>query len=335
MRGPGHRSALAIQNTAATREVPRKNVAVGNGVALNDHIVSRGLQKNFAQDGHRIAVLDCRTGAVLDEGRSITSNFAEPDFLTYYDVDGNPVRDVDDAFTRIERKVLNLVREVTPASYEPTRHHESIVQLMSIHLVRSRALRASKVRLFQSSWKEMGRALSEDPDVRSRFMRVLGRPPYPGEIEESARRWTDQGIETGAHLIENLPDLQQRIARLLGRYRLQIVQSPPELPGFVLGDVPAVHASLQDQRYGFQDGLAVGDADWASIALSRRTVAVFSADGRYSRTVRTAKLIHSLNLIAIRTCEQEVACHPDDVIRVQRLIRRPEPFVTVGQLVGR
>ena len=320
---------------ATLREDPRDNLRVPDEPVFNDHIVSRGLQRNFARDGHRIAAIDVRTGAVIDPDRSTKSNFAEPDFLTYRDVDGNPVREVDHAFTRIERSVLNLIREVTPATYNPERHHRPIVQLMSVHLVRSRALLASKLRLLHESSEDLGRELATSPATREKVRRALGRYPYPGEVEDWARRWTAHGIESGAHLIENLPEQQRTIADLLARYPIQIVESPAHLPGFALGDVPAVHASLERQLFGFRDRLAVGDADWASIPLARRTMAVFSAGGQGHRVVTTAKLIHRLNLLTVRSCEREVACHPDDIVSLQRLIRRPERFVTVGQLVGR
>jgi hypothetical protein len=78
---------------------------------MNDHIVSRGWQANFTDD-HTVSILDVVTGAIVDDRRRIKANFAEEDFLTYSDSEGNPVREVDDAFTRIERKVLNKVREI-------------------------------------------------------------------------------------------------------------------------------------------------------------------------------------------------------------------------------
>ena len=79
---------------------------------MHDHIVSRGWQKNVA-DGHELAILDVITGKIVDPDRPIKSIFAELDFLTYTDAAGNAIREVDEAFTKIERKVLNKIRETS------------------------------------------------------------------------------------------------------------------------------------------------------------------------------------------------------------------------------
>jgi hypothetical protein len=99
------------------------------------HLVSKGLQKNFAH-AHRVAVLDARTSATLDRRRPIASNWREENFLTVVDASGNRDQSLENEFARTEGKALNQIRDITPnkISHE---QKEALDLLAAIHLVRS------------------------------------------------------------------------------------------------------------------------------------------------------------------------------------------------------
>ncbi len=80
---------------------------------LNHHVVSRGLQKNFADDSHRIAVLDSTSGRLIDRNRAIKSNFVLPGF-NEVELEGGTSDWLERAFASIERTVLNQIRIVAP-----------------------------------------------------------------------------------------------------------------------------------------------------------------------------------------------------------------------------
>lgn len=77
-----------------------------------DHWVSNGYQRGFASEERRVAVLDVRSGRIVDPGRPTKSNFVEVGFTTFVDGD-EVVTDLERAFTRLEGKVLNQIRAVS------------------------------------------------------------------------------------------------------------------------------------------------------------------------------------------------------------------------------
>ncbi|MEQ1699608.1 MAG: DUF4238 domain-containing protein [Ilumatobacteraceae bacterium] len=300
---------------------------------MNDHIVSRGWQWNIAE-GHELTVLDARTGLIVDTARPIKSNFAELDYMTYTDASGNPVRDVDIAFTKIERRVLNKIREIRVNNCRDE-HRDAVADLFGIHLVRSKAMRASKLRLIAQHGPDLAYELSQRPEVQAKFLRVLGRLPYPGEIEQLTRDFTARQVETNEYFVENLPRLQRQIRDMMSKYYLQVVESTGNLPGFIIGDVPVVHAHLATQRFGFKDQLALGDSDYLAGPISRRVAVLFTATRLPHKVVQTKKMISKLNVMAVFAADREVACHPDDAMAVKRLLHDRERFRSFEALSGR
>lgn len=300
---------------------------------MNDHIVSRGWQANFADD-HTVSILDVATGEIADDERRIKSNFAEEDFLTYTDGEGNPVRDVDDAFTRIERRVLNKVREIRVDRCE-REHRDSVAELFGIHLVRSDALRVAKLRLMAETANDYPARAEESPIIRDRFIRTLGRPPLPGELDSMARDWQTRQIETNEFFVENLPRLQRKMRDMMAKYHVQVIEAPEPLPGFVLGDVPVVHANLASQQYGFRDGLALGDCDYLAAPVSRRVAVLFTSQRLPHAVLTTKKTVSKFNAMTLFSAHREVLCHPSDQVALKRLWMSRDRFRSNGQIAGR
>ena len=100
------------------------------------HLVSKGYQKNFANDDDRVAVLDARSGAVIAADRPIKSNWREEDFLTVVDATGNRDRSLETEFAKTELKALDQIRRIAPAGI--TREQKRALDLLAaMHLVRS------------------------------------------------------------------------------------------------------------------------------------------------------------------------------------------------------
>jgi hypothetical protein len=124
------------------------------------------------------------------------------------------------------------------------------------------------------------------------------------------------------------------IAEKLNGLHLQVVELSADLPGFVLGDTPIVHAMLAERRYGFRDRRALGDAGFIVGPLTRSTAACFTAQQLPDARVTTRKKLDAINAIFLRAAQDEVACHPVDGKAVRqthsRLGRLPPAILTGG-----
>lgn len=91
------------------------------------------------------------------------------------------------------------------------------------------------------------------------------------------------------------------------------------MPGFVLSDVPIVHADSRTGRYGFRDELAIGDADLIVGPLTRRTTVCLTAEPMEHFAVTTKKATQLINAVFWRSAREVVACHPDDTREARRV----------------
>ena len=286
----------------------------------NDHIVSKGWQKSFANDTHQVAVVDTATCQVVQRDRPIKNNFAERGFMTQIGPNGEALRNADRVFQKIERRVLNKVREIAVDHYVTDEHRDAVVQLFTIHLVRSQAFRDSQFSLLDRVEPEFVRDYPRSPEVLEKYQRHFGRLPFPGEVEAIVMQWFATQ-RAGGVVFDSIKHSIDTIDRVLRKWHLQVVQSPTSLPGFILGDVPVIHASLQARKFGFRDGLAVGDADVIMAPIGRRVMVCFAPHEKRPTTLTTKQSVRTLNALTIRVARQEVACHPDDGADVQRACR--------------
>jgi hypothetical protein len=116
------------------------------------------------------------------------------------------------------------------------------------------------------------------------------------------------------------------IPEVLGRYRVQLVEAPDWMPGFVLADQPVVHACPDEERYGFVSQLAVGDADLIVVPIRRRLVAFYTVRQMASFTLKTKRGLRIINAALCRNAVTEVACHPADAPEASHLIRYIDKF---------
>src|SRR6266545_4365299 len=93
---------------------------------------------------------------------------------------------------------------------------------------------------------------------------------------------------------------------------MQVIWSQPPLPGFILGDVPVVHAQVDTERFGWRDLLAIGDANLIIGPLTRRVAVCFSATRVPYTQLKTRRLVDLMNSLIWKGSLAQVACHPED-----------------------
>jgi hypothetical protein len=295
-------------------------------IVTQHHFVSKGYQNNFANTGQRLAIVNARTGDVVRINRPTKSNWTAPDWNSIKRENGLLDADLEAQWSKVEASTLRRIREVRVDSCD-MHHRASIINLFAIHLVRSPALADVRARLLPAVFETSAQEIETDPEVVDYFRREYNRDPCPGEIAQMSRSLMDKRESTNVGLVESMVDGHNTIAETLSRFYIQIVEIPEHLPGFVLGDVPVFHGNLKHQKFGFHDGLAVGDADLVMAPLTRRTLACFSAQPLPNQTIRTKSQVLKVNNLLVRVAEKEVACHPDDTMVLRRLCQSPSPFV--------
>lgn len=294
--------------------------------------MSRGYQQNFASDDKRVAVFDARAGRVVDAGRPIKSNFRDHGFTTFLDA-GVPNDLLERAFASVEARVLNEIRTIGSHRRGPQQKAD-VANLFAIHLVRSPAFKSFYQSIGDRFRQEDVTALATDAELRARFEASEGRPPDEGELLDLTLRVYDEMVADPMSLVTTMIGQHDLMAEMLNGFHLQVVQLAAGLPGFVIGDTPVVHAQLREGRYGFRDGLALGDANFIIGPLTRTTAACFTVRPLTPVLVKTRRMVDTINGIFLRAALAEVACHPDDAKAVRqthsRLDRLPPSVLNRG-----
>lgn len=296
-----------------------------------DHFVSRGYQQNFASPQKRVAVLGARSGRVTDPDRPIKSNFRERGFTTFLEA-GVPNGLLERAFVHVERRVLNEIRTIGAARSGPQQKAD-VANLFAVHLVRSPSFKAFHRQIAARFRSNNVPEYAGSAGLSKRFATFAGRPPREGELLPQALRAYDEIAADPMGVVEAMIRQHDAIADLLNGFHLQVVEiADRRLPGFVIGDTPVVHARTDEQRYGFRDRLALGEADFIIGPLTRITAACFSARPLGPVRLTTRRKIDAINAIFLRAASEEVACHPEDAKAAQqthtRLDRLPPSILT-------
>jgi hypothetical protein len=276
-----------------------------------------------------VSIVDAATGVSIDPERPIKSNFAEAGYMTQVDERGQQNRDTDRLFHKIERRIFERVREVRPRHCD-AEHRDAVIELCTIHLLRTQDFRDAQLRVLARFEAEAVEDFGGWLMVHQWFMLKTGVPPPPPGLIES---WKDMWMNrqrAGAVFFESTQHRINNIDTQLHRWHLQVVEIDPTLPGLALGDNPVVHADLATRRFGFRDELAVGDASIIMAPLSRRVAVFFSSEPQAPVAIQTHKLLDQLNALTARNARSEVACHPDDTRRVQRVCRDVKRYLPPG-----
>ena len=289
------------------------------------HLVSKGYQRNFA-NGVWLTIIDPESGAVVDDKRSIKTNWRLQDFLSVTwsedDVDDGLERE----FAEHERVVLNRVRDISPSTRTTPEQKRAVDLLAAIHLVRSPAYRDRRAAV-SGNWLAGGALdMATSPELLRRFVAEMRRQPEPGELDamvaeqaEALGRAPDQhadGVRYGA----------KKLNELFNSWTIQLIVIDERLPGLVLADHPILYGSKSSGRFGFQAAGPVGEAEIVIVPIQRRLAACYSPKQIRDRTITTKAGLHWINSLLVRGAVREVACHPDDALATSQLIRNLDRY---------
>lgn len=293
-------------------------------IPTRHHLVSQGYQKNFADSKKRLTVLGARNGRVVEALRPAKRNWVEKDWNSFIDLSGMANPHLELEFAKVEASAMRSVREVTVRGPTP-RQKAAIVSLFAMHLARSRSFVAFRDAIYNDALPGIISELTRDQHLIERFETELGRHPKVGELHEFIVQHAEQTLLTKAAGLRSVAENHNKFVDKLNGFDLQIVEVAERLPGFVLADVPIVHANLGSRRFGFRDGLAIGDADLVAAPLTRRCAAFFVAKPQPHTTLTSKKSLQRVNALFIRAAIEEVACHPDDALETSRVCRNLPP----------
>jgi len=239
--------------------------------------VSRGYQQNFATGDKRVAVFNVRSERVVARDRPIKSNFREQGFTTFLDA-GVPNGLLERAFMSVETRVPHEIRTIGVARRGPQQRAD-VANLFAVHLVRSPAFKRFHSIIGERFRDKDVTALASNAELIERFIVSRGRPPNDGELLDLSVGAYDEMQADPMSLVRTMLHQHDAMAEMLNRFHLQvIVLARDDLPGFVIGDTPVVHAVLDDGRYGFRaDRVALADANFIIGPLTRTTAACFTA----------------------------------------------------------
>jgi len=325
-----HRPLVYGLSTSGTPRKPRtphhsaslySSLVGADADRAREHLVSRGYQANFAQDG-RVSVLDSRTGELLDSLRPITSNWWARDFTTERGPDGSLDDSLDREFRNSERVALNQIRDIRPPVATKSQRR-ALDRIAAIHLVRSHSFVSRHGEVVENWLPRAVNEVASDPRLGAIYQDLIGRNPVAGELHSLVRAYVRSAQERGDFASPGaMRRMAARIAEVLRRYHVQLVSAyAGQVPGFILPDCPVAHARPGDGRYGFAGGLAVGAADLIIVPVERRLVVFYTAHPLAHVALRTKRAIRTINAVLCRNARAEVACHPDDAAETARLIR--------------
>lgn len=289
---------------------------------VRHHLVSKGYQKNFADETQKLSVVDARRGTLIERLRPTKRNWVEDHWNSFPDDDGGQNAHLEKEFARIEATVMRSIREVKVGGVSP-RQRAAIVNLFAIHLVRSRAFVDFRESIYDVAVPESVDRLVDDPDIVAAFGDHLGRPADPGELRRFVEERAVGRLRSKAALLETVGEQHNKMAEKLDGFHIQVVEIAEGLPGFVLGDVPVIHADLHSGRFGFRDRLAIGDATLVGAALTRTSAAFFTVRPQRNETLTSKSKVREVNALFVRAAVSEVASHPDDALELSRLCRNP------------
>ncbi|MFI5710980.1 DUF4238 domain-containing protein [Kribbella sp. NPDC051620] len=291
------------------------------------HLVSKAYQWNFATEDRRVAVIDARTGKIIDRRRAVKHNFARAGYSAVVDRDGVADSRLEREFSKIETPILHQIRQVT-AGGRGREQRAAVINLFALHLVRSEAFEAKHGRIVEDLRREWLPDLASNQELREQYAAELGVDSTDEDIIELGERILTENVRSNRMHVDGMVRMHNKIADQLAKFHVQVITSERLGMGFALGDIPVVHANTKQGRYGFRDDLAIGDADLIIGPLTRTTAAALTVRPVDSAKLAVKKRMQEINAVFARAALNEVACHPDDVADVRRVCEQQDRFST-------
>jgi len=295
---------------------------------IQQHLVSKGYQKNFANSDLRVSVFDCTTGhEVGRQPHPIKRNFIEDHFNTLRPDGGGDDFALEREYSMMESTTLSRIRQLTPRTTD-SKLLASAIALSAMHLVRSHAYRDFQSDLIARLDDEHSQSVEHDSNLKAIFTRQHNRPPDSGELAALSHEVLQGRVRSNELFVNGSRHAFNSITTILSKLHVQVIDIGPTIKnGFAFGDVPVVHLNTNTLSFGFRDRLALGDADLVMTPLTRRTAAFFTSGPRHAsqlRTVTTHAILRAVNTLTIDASLRTVACHPDDLDEIARTWRYRE-----------
>lgn len=300
---------------------------------VRHHLVSRGLQNNFADDEKLVTIIDAATGAVVKARQSTKSNFAEDHFNSVVTPAGLRDAQLEHRWAGIESSALELARAVSPANAHEDDTRAAVCEVFALHIVRSHAYLEAHRRIVEQVTEERTPGLVANPEARRLYIEQYGHEPTDDELAAAVASFAAEREGDNSWFVDSMVRVYDEIVTRFATRHVQVISTPPELPGFVLSDVPIVHADSRTRRYGFRDGLAIGDADLIVGPLTRRTAVCLTAEPMEHFAVTTKKATQLINAAFWRSARELVASHPDDTREARRVLAHLDDL-PVAKLLG-
>lgn len=297
------------------------------------HLVSRGYQRNFADQWHCVTVIEARTGGIVDVARPIKRNFVSPGYNTRVNRDGAADSRLEREFAKLERPILDQIRRITPARCGPDLR-QAVVTLFALHLVRSEAFQQSHERIIDDLRRYWLPELASAPELRQRYAAEYGVEATDQAIIQIGEQVLAENARANRLHVDGMVRTYNKLAAKLAQFHVQVITSDQLGMGFALGDVPVVHANIGTGQYGFRDRLAIGDANLIVGPLTRSTAVALSVRPMDAARLTVKRRLQELNAVFARAALHDVACHPDDAIEVRRVCQSLDRFPP-DKLVGR
>jgi len=310
------------------------------GRGKRDHFVSAGWQKNFARretgkggnEKHKVCHFSVTTGEIIDRDRNVESSLLARDYGTFWNPDGSRNRTVDELFSKTEDSVLRPLRSLSRRNVGEAEKNR-IIQLFAVHHARSVAMRSTLRAMVDDFAIRAPDELLANSKVGRYWLLTKGRLPDRDEIAGYVEEFRREDDERKTTEVKHLPGIRDDAVRFLSKLNVQVVESPPSYPGFVLGDVPVVNALLSEQRFGIRDGIKFDASDFIGGPLTRHQAVAFSHEHGEHFEITNPELIARFNVQTLLAATHIVVCHPQDAEATKFLWDNRDAYRSTAPLV--
>lgn len=270
------------------------------------HVVPAGYQRNFA-DGERVRVVLKADRTELIVG--VKDNFVVRGFLRAI-VDGQPDDRLEDEFARLENLSLPRVRQLVPSQPLTSADSHAVRVLAAMLWARSLSREDVVRRTFRNVVDDFTAMASKDPILHAKFREEYARDPNPGEIDRILREQAEQMRRQRTHDLATMTDHYNRALEKFHELRVVLYDTVPGAE-LITSDNPVVLSdSNRLVRVGAHNGLALGDAGFIFVPLTRRIGAcLVGGDDEQGGTLDQVTVMR-LNNATWRNAVHRIAFHP-------------------------
>jgi hypothetical protein len=272
------------------------------------HTVSRGYQRFFGKGerGERLHYIDKQAGTFAEVG---TSNiFVAPHFNSWLSPSGWDTH-LEHEWQRVEDQVLPLVRRIN-MGIAGTVEREAAVILAAMHFARSEAYLVMHRKLGEQTVLKTSTKWADDAHLVELFIRDIGHPPAPGEIEAYFSKHWEAMTQDRSLFLQSMVRAYDFAREHLSKQQLQLMWAKPPF-GFVTSDTPLLYSDETYLKLGIRGGLALGDSTRLFMPLGTHVAFTLWGEDAPPDVVISRREVQTCNLLMWRNAGRFLACHPD------------------------